>query len=286
VLANIDRPDIERKFLDDEINKFVSTTRRWALALGRWLQFLTVAWFVALLPMALILGMQDYSADLQVALAVTALVYLLVLPFVLLYWYRRAVRRAVERLRHRELPDLIAILRFLMARGPMDAVLKALESLQNEMAYSEDDPRATLVAQAIEAVHEAIEIPLYVTEEEMLENLSDPLVSSQIVPEELSVDAVEKLQRKVQDPGGDDAALKALDILHSLCLSSPELREQLRTLFQTLASDPNHIYSRRRRKRAVEICLALGIGLRLGGPWPIRILARIVGLIARLWGRH
>lgn len=281
ILANIHEPDTEKTFLNEITGHFVGKTQRWARQLAQILILYAIIWFFLLPLLAYFLAVSQ-AQSVQLLLSALGIAYLLVLPSVLLWWHKKQFRHRVERLVNWELPNLIIVLRFLMARGAMNIVRKQLISLRDTMiGYQEEDPRVAFVNESIAAIEQAVDSPSYMTEDEMLEHISDPLVAAAIDPERLSARGIALLRTKALDPKDKPGALKAMDLLRELYTKYPEEREQIASLFQEIASGSSFL--RWQRKHASRTCQRLGITLPSSYSWLQRIFSNLISVLKRIW---
>jgi hypothetical protein len=120
-------------------------------------------------------------------------------------------------------------------------------------------PRLAFLDDAMRQVDKAIASTAAMSEDEMLENIADPLVAARMDVEQLSENAIAYLMERAAAPADTPDLIQVLAKLRELYSRSAEHRESLAALFARLASDP--VYSRRRRRRAAAICRSLGISL-------------------------
>jgi hypothetical protein len=313
VLANIDEPDLDRELMLRTVSRFSRRVRHWANGMTLELTGLYALWFFALPVIGFLF--HTYGPQLNGPLIVLAtFAYVFFVPFALLRWHQRRFKRAVRHLRERDLPRLVASLRYLDASGAMrqlkqdlNAVLTALRSRHvgnlsvGESFYAKsilqevlpcrldtervritflasDDPRVAFVNEANRLIEQAINAQSYMTEDEMLDQIADPLSFVSIDADSLDADQVEKLCALASAAENEKRAEAALAKLQEVYSKNPEFRDRLAVLFRTLARDGS--IRGRRRHQARMACRRLGIEFQVASlpkrawlvGWPILIL--------------
>ncbi len=189
ILANIHEPEAERRFLKTTVDTFISRSRQWGVQLWQRLIFVAVVWATGMPVLIVLLSRLDpgeLSTIAQLALMLFVITYVACGPAIGVFWYKRHFRSTLEDLRNRLLPDLSATLRFLQARGAMRAVIRDLAALRDRLHAAEGDPRLEFITETLALVGMAVNNSSYMSDDEMLEHLDDPLVASEIDPERLS----------------------------------------------------------------------------------------------------
>ena len=287
ILAHVHEPQIEREFQTFEIEKFVHTTEQWATKIARRLRFLFSVWFLSIPFVAYLLSQTAGSSiKVQVLFSCLGMGYLFVFPLVLIRWNSKEFRTKQERLTSYELPNLVAILRNLQARQAMVLVvekLRKLESRWDDLEFQKSDPRRAFVEQALTKVRGAVNAPAYLTEDEMMEHLSDPLVSASIDLGVLSTKGIKSLYEKALNPNDDPTGIKAMEKLAELYAVDSECHERVAQVLRAIVLDTDKRYSRQRRKYAAGICQKLQIPLGQMHTKRLSIIARVLAFLKRVW---
>jgi len=138
----------------------------------------------------------------------------------------------------------------------MKMVLRELANLRDDMHYQEKDPRVEFVNAAISLVTKTVSNTSYMTEDEMLENIGDPLVAIEIDPERLSSRNLKRLfSIAARGPDGD-AKKNAIARLEELYARSVDHRESVLTTLHIIAESQHN--SLRTRRLAAAACYRLG----------------------------
>jgi hypothetical protein len=287
ILAHVHEPDIEREFLTSKTEHFVHTTEQWATAMARRLRFLFSAWFLFLPVIAYLLSQfAGSSRKVQVLFSFLGFGYLFAFPLVLIRWNNKRFRTKQERLSKYELPNLIEILRTLQARQAMEFVLEKLREIESHwraLEFQEADPRRDFVRQAIARVGKTVSAPVFQTEDEMMEHLSDPLVAASIDLGVLSARGIQSLYEKAVNPIDDPTGMKAMDKLAELYAADSECRERVAQIFKAIALNVDKQYTRQRRKHAAGICQKLEISLVQTQAKRFSIFSRVLAFLKRVW---
>lgn len=286
VLANIHEPVLEAEFLTETVKVFIKRTHTWATRLARTITFIASLWFLSVPLMAYLLVASQAAAprpSVQILLIFLGLCYFFLSPVILIRWHKKRFRHMKERLSDAELPNLIVILKFLLARGAMMLVRTELRALRDTMKCGDEDPRKAFVDEAIRIVSQAADSPSYMTEDEILEQLDNPLIAASVDPESLSARGLDSLYVKAKSPTDDASGRKAMDLLKELYVRNYECREQVAKIFLTIALNLDGTYSPGRRRHAIQICHRLGIAMprEPGRLW--QILSGFFSLFKRLW---
>ena len=257
VLANIHQPDAERAFLGEVVGEFIKHTHQWARGI-RWLLALyATIWFV-LLPFLSYFLFDIQAQNVLFVLVALGLFYMFVLPSLLVRWHKRQLNQRIEKYTQQDLPQLIAILKFFMSRGPIRDVIDGLENVQGSMLdYEEGDPALMFIEEAIDNIYQLELLPIYMTEDEMLEQASDPLVAAAIDPQQLSEKGVDLLCQKSLIPGDDTGVIRLMAILEEIYTKNPEYQKRIADVMRTIVSTKT--FSCKRRRYANAICHHLGI---------------------------
>jgi hypothetical protein len=154
-------------------------------------------------------------------------------------------------LKHHGVPDDVARELSELSSDELRARLTARYGLRAE------DPRLAFLDEALRQIGAALDSPSFMTEDEMLEKIADPLVAARMDVEQLSDHAIEYLMERAAAPADSPDLGQVLAKLRELYGKSGEHRERLAALFARLAADPT--YPRWRRRRAATVCRSLGI---------------------------
>lgn len=283
LLAHVHEPEIEAAFQRKRIEEFEETTYRWATKIARSLRLLFIVWFLSVPALAYFVSqLAGSSPRIQILFSVGALGYFFGFPLVLIRWNDRQFRHRQQKLKMRELPKLVNIMRILQARPAMKLVLQELLSLDQELQkkeFNEDDPRRAFIREARIQVENAVLNPSYMTEDEMMEHLSDPLVAASIDLGVLSMRGIESLYEKALNPGDDPSGFKAMEKLRELWGKDPECRERVEEVLRTVALNQAKDYSRKRQQYAKTYCRELGIATRQATSERVGIVARFISWI-------
>ncbi len=285
VLANVLEPELEKKLLARTIDQFIQQTDQWATRLSRILIVLFGLWFLTIPFLAYFLlanPRAPRSVFLQGVSICLSLAYLFVSPALLLRWHMKQFAGLKARLQDNELPNVIVVLRYLLARGAMNKVRGELIGLLGRVKGDDQDPRKAFLTHAVDAVSRAVGNSSYMTEDEMLEQLDDPLIAAELDPKAISSEGVVKLLRKAENPDDDISALAAMDLLKDWYLSNEQADEEFARLLVTIAVDRNRVYSRRRRRHATRLCRTLRIPLPSQPSWIRRVCRSFLAVLKRL----
>jgi hypothetical protein len=309
VIANINQPQLERELLKTTVSTFSRQVKSWAHGLMVWLAVLGSGWFFSLPLLGLLIAVNARYLNGPLTFAVAA-AYIFALPVGLIRWYERRFRQRADTLRNKELPRLITILRYLDAAGAMRQLKEELsESLgalhfvrpayagdappwagsslsehlldivypeRKRLAYAADDPRVKFVNEAIQTVERAINaFDSYMTEDEMLAQIADPLAFASLDVELLDTRHVGRLCELAAAHDEPRTATAAMLKLAEVYARLPEHRDSVGELLRDLALDP--LRSGGRRKQARLLCRQLGI--------PVESHAGLAGIggSKRLW---
>jgi hypothetical protein len=258
VLANVDLPDKLREFQLHLAKAFCTKVRFSAQGLAWLLGSLFGAWFLSLPVVAYLLNYYFHEVSLLGLLVhLLALGYVLVLPKQMRSAYQTWVNSQMNRLGKQDLPQMVNCLRYLDAKGSLAQVHNELVALQRRLAYRAEDPRMVFLGYAIGQVAQAAQAPSFMTEDEMLKNIDDPLVVVAIAIESVSASFIEQMIALAREQADRPATGFVLAKLQELYGKNPEYRDELRDLFVDLAMDPR--LSRRRHKHARAVCRSLNI---------------------------
>jgi hypothetical protein len=183
-----------------------------------------------------------------------------------------------KRLSNHELPNVIVILRYLMARGAMLKIRSKLIELNDKIKYHDEDPRKAFVNEVIAAVSQAVSNSSYLTEDEMLERLSDPLVAAAIDQKNISKNGIHTLLCKAKNPYDDQSGLAAMDILKELYMLNHECSQEIAQAFIIIAQNVYRIYSQRRCRHAIRICRKTGLTLQPKVSWVWQLICRFFSI--------
>jgi hypothetical protein len=270
ILANINEPELEKELLTKTINRFIRKTDKWATQLSLTLTLIFTAWFLTLPLLAyLISANQRDTGSVRVkAVSISlSLAYLFISPALLLRWHNRKFRLVKVRLDDYELPNVIVVLRYLLARGAMKQIRSELVKLLSKIRSDDEDPRKAFVKHAIAAVSQAVDNSSYMTEDEMLERLDVPLVAAEIDVKTISTEGIAKLLRKARSPEEDRSGVPAIDLLKDWYLSNEESGEEFANLLIKIVRNTEKLYSRLRCRHAYQTCKALKIALPSRDSW-------------------
>jgi hypothetical protein len=267
VIANVDQPELAQEFQLRALRDFTERVRRYARGLGRLLLGPFIAWFAFLLALGYLGAVFDpgnLPKWLDYLAALAGLAYVFAFPYAIVMWQRRRFARNSDRLRSKDLPRLIATLRYLDSYGALQTLASELRVLHFELTCLPEDPRASFFAEAIERVQEALVTRSYLTEDEMLAQIDNPLAAASLEVEALNADQIEVLCRRTADAEEGPAAYNSLFKLKEVYSKNVDHRERIARMLLHLALDPRA--SRRMRQLAIDACQSLGIALPFTGP--------------------
>jgi hypothetical protein len=279
ILAHVKEPKLEQAFLRERVTTFIKQTEKWALRLWRKLALMAICWALGLPFMFLFIADMDtnsISSFDQTAILLLVLAYIAAGPASFMFWYRFQFRSNLQRLRNRTLLDLTAILRILQARTEMNAVLRGLSRLRRSLPAARHDPRVAFISDAEAVVGSAVNNQSYMTEDQMLENLDDPLVAEEIDPEKLSSKNLARLFEIALHGEDGPAVSQAIQRLRELYIRSSDHRTRVMAVLQQIAIAANR--SRRTQKMASNICRNLNTSRGMSRSFFTRVVEALLSL--------
>jgi hypothetical protein len=240
---------------------------RLARGLGRWLVFPILLWFMSLPLLAYFfatLGDGDVSWPMQALGYAGAAICIVLLPALVVLSNKRDFDRFAEKLRSKQLPELIAVLRYLDSEGVLRQIESELRSQEAALDSFPDDPRQEFLKLALSRVRDAAQTRSYMTEDEMLDQLDDPVVMETLDPESLSDSHIDRLFAIAEESFDSQASTHAIQKLKGLFSTRAEYRSRITQLLIHLASADNSV--RPVRRAALDACRALKIPLPDGAP--------------------
>ncbi len=270
VVANVDEPELAKRFLEDRVSGFTFEVRHVALRMARLLAALAIAWVLAL-PVLIVALVQARRPWARLLVICSAFAYLAGGLPLLLRWHAHRFGRRLAALRNDALPGLVAINRVLPAQGALalirDELASILSTLTDDRGYDEADPRVRFVSEALDVVESAADTVSFLSEDEMLEQVGDPLVAAIIDPTAISTGGVDALCARARFGADLAARQNALDVLAKVYSARPELRSLVICLLETLlldADQPQGVRlhaARTCRRLRIPIPTATGRGL-------------------------